>query len=67
MHNSEQVTLGQAAIEQIYIDNLEEYGVTIEQPIVPTSIVQSTDPEELGRIDTHPVEVRISYQDSQRL
>lgn len=55
-----QITLGQAAIEQVYIDNLAEYGVSIERPIVPISIVHSTDPEELGRIDTHPVEVRLS-------
>jgi len=57
-----QITLGQAAIEQIYIDNLKEYGVSIERPIIPISIVQSTDSEELGRIDTHPVEVRIWYR-----
>ena len=56
---TQQVTLGQAAIEQVYRDNLEEYGVSIEQPIVPISIIQSIDPIELGRINTHPVEVRI--------
>lgn len=56
------MTLGQAAIEQVYIDNLAEYGVSIERPIVPISIVQSTDPDELGRVDTHPVEVRLSYR-----
>jgi len=57
-----QITLGQSAIEQVYIDNLAEYGVSIERPIVPISIVQSTDPEDLGGIDTHPVEVRLSYR-----
>ncbi|CDO68377.1 hypothetical protein BN946_scf184815.g24 [Trametes cinnabarina] len=42
-----EVTLHQGAIEAIFLDSMEAHGVSVERPIVPTSIELSQSEEEL--------------------
>ncbi|KIP05547.1 hypothetical protein PHLGIDRAFT_91984 [Phlebiopsis gigantea 11061_1 CR5-6] len=52
-----EVTLHQGAIEAIFLDSMTSMGVTVERPVVPTTIELSSDEAELKDPHSHPVKV----------
>lgn len=53
-----QITLHQGAIEAIFLDSMRSLGVTVDRPILPSSIELSADEAELKDPNAHPVKVR---------
>ncbi|KAI0333878.1 hypothetical protein GY45DRAFT_189162 [Cubamyces sp. BRFM 1775] len=60
-----EVTLHQGAIEAIFLDSMKAHGVTVERPIIPTSIELSQSEDELNDPSAHPVTVVLQYLDPQ--
>ncbi|RPD53360.1 hypothetical protein L227DRAFT_399930 [Lentinus tigrinus ALCF2SS1-6] len=58
-----EITLHQGAIEAIFLDSMKAHGVTVERPIVPTSLELSKSEEELKDPNAHPVKVTLKYLD----
>ncbi|KAH9851912.1 FAD binding domain-containing protein [Lenzites betulinus] len=56
-----EVTLHQGGIESIFLDSMKAHGVTVERPIIPTSIELSTSEAELRDPTAHPVTVALQY------
>lgn len=52
-----QITIAQGTIEALFIDSLKSHGVTVDRPIVPSSLEISEDPEELLSPSSYPVKV----------
>ncbi|KAH7903180.1 FAD binding domain-containing protein [Hygrophoropsis aurantiaca] len=52
-----EITLHQGAIEAIFLDSMKARGVTVERPVVPTSIKLSAEEDELRDPDSYPVQV----------
>jgi hypothetical protein len=52
-----QITIGQSRIEALFMDSMKSRGVTVDRPIVPSSLEISEDPEELLDPSSYPVKV----------
>jgi hypothetical protein len=52
-----QITIGQASIEALFIESLTSKGISVDRPIVPSSLEISQDPEELLDPSSYPVKV----------
>ncbi|KAF8835700.1 hypothetical protein BDN67DRAFT_975014 [Paxillus ammoniavirescens] len=55
------VTLHQAAIESILLDSMNQHGVKVEQPVVPSAIEVSEDVEELASMSSYPVKITLEH------
>ncbi|PPQ75444.1 hypothetical protein CVT26_016218 [Gymnopilus dilepis] len=56
-----EVTLHQGAIERIFLDSMNKFGVKIDRPVVPTSIQLSVDESSLNDPNAHPVQVVLNH------
>ncbi|KAF8902403.1 FAD binding domain-containing protein [Gymnopilus junonius] len=56
-----EVTLQQGAIERIFLDSMLTFGVTIDRPVVPTSVELSKDDSILSDPRAHPVRVVLNH------
>lgn len=57
IHTVEQITIAQASIEALFIESLKSQGISVDRPIVPSSLEISQDPEELLDPSAYPVKV----------
>ncbi|OJA18319.1 hypothetical protein AZE42_02806 [Rhizopogon vesiculosus] len=55
------ITIGQSRIEALFMDSMKSRGVTVDRPIVPSSLEISEDPEELLDPSSYPVKVVLDY------
>jgi phenol 2-monooxygenase len=53
----EQITIAQASIEALFIESLKSQGISVDRPIVPSSLEISQDPKELLDPSSYPVKV----------
>ncbi|KAF9818266.1 hypothetical protein IEO21_02894 [Rhodonia placenta] len=60
-----EITLHQGAIEAIFLDSMRSLGVTVDRPILPSSIELSADEAELKDPNAHPVKVVLKHLDAQ--
>jgi phenol 2-monooxygenase len=56
------VTLHQGAIEQIFLDELEKMGVTVQRSTVPTAVNISKDPAVLADPQAYANQVRLLWR-----
>ncbi|KAJ8589553.1 hypothetical protein M405DRAFT_817777 [Rhizopogon salebrosus TDB-379] len=55
------ITIGQSRIEALFMDSMKSRGVTVDRPIVPSSLEISEDPEELLDPSSYPVKVVLDH------
>ena len=51
------MTLNQGAIERILLDKLSEFGISVDRPIRPSSLIVSSDEKEVADPAAYPVKV----------
>jgi phenol 2-monooxygenase len=52
-----QVTLHQGAVEDIFLDSMRAFGVSVNRPLIPVSIQLSEDRKVLDAVHAYPVKV----------
>ncbi|KAG2742976.1 hypothetical protein P692DRAFT_20810977 [Suillus brevipes Sb2] len=55
------ITIAQASIEALFIESLKSQGISVDRPIVPSSLEISQDPEELLDPSSYPVKVVLDH------
>ncbi|KAG1771531.1 FAD binding domain-containing protein [Suillus occidentalis] len=55
------ITIAQASIEALFIESLKSQGISVDRPIVPSSLEISQDPEELLDPSAYPVKVVLDH------
>ncbi|KAG1774156.1 FAD binding domain-containing protein [Suillus placidus] len=55
------ITIAQASIEALFIESLKSQGISVDRPIVPSSLEISEDPKELLDPSSYPVKVVLDH------
>ncbi|KAG2137580.1 FAD binding domain-containing protein [Suillus bovinus] len=55
------ITISQASIEAVFLESLKSQGISVDRPIVPSSLEISQDPEELLDPSSYPAKVVLDH------
>ncbi|KAG2103083.1 FAD binding domain-containing protein [Suillus discolor] len=55
------ITIAQASIEALFVESLKSQGISVDRPIVPSSLEISQDPAELLDPSSYPVKVVLDH------